>query len=91
MNQPHSVSAAVFAGQQIVYRGVHYTIADVADLPDLSADGTGMLMARNRRGDLVTLTVVVLGERIVRAATLRGPWADVQQGSADQVGRCSVP
>lgn len=77
MTQHSSLSAAAFAGQHIVYRGVHYTITDEPDLPDLSPDGTGILLARNRRGDLVTLAVVADGVRIVRAATARGPWADV--------------
>lgn len=73
MTRHDSPRAAAFAGQQITYRGVQYTIADEPDLPDL-LNGTGILLARNRRGDLVPLAVVADGGRIVRAATLRGPW-----------------
>lgn len=71
------LSAARFAGQTIVYRGVRYTIDANDDAPDLLPDGVGMLLAHNRRGDLMALAVVAEGGRIVRAATLRGPWADV--------------
>ena len=77
MTQHSSLSATAFAGQQIIYRGVHYTIIDEPDLPDLLPDGTGILLARNRRGDLVTLAVVAESGRIVRAATPRGPWVNL--------------
>jgi hypothetical protein len=77
MTHHDSLSAAAFAGQQIIYRGVRYSITEEPDLPDLLPDGTGTLLARNRRGDLVTLVVVAKDGRIVRAAALRGPWADV--------------
>lgn len=70
-------SAARFAGQTVVYRGVRYTIDANDDAPDLSPDGTGMLLAHNRRGDLMALAVLVRDGRIMRAATRRGPWADV--------------
>ncbi len=77
MKQHISLPAVAFAGQQINYRGVHYTVVDEPGLPDLLPDGTGVVFARNRRGDLVTLAVVAEGGSIVRAATLRGPWVDL--------------
>ena len=70
-------SAAQVAGHTVVYRGVRYTIDANDDVPDLLPDGTGMLLAHNRRGDLMALAVLVQDGRITRAATLRGPWADV--------------
>lgn len=70
-------SAARFAGQTIVYRGVRYTIDANDDAPDLHPDGTGILYAHNRRGDLMALAVLERDGQIVRAATLRGPWTDV--------------
>ncbi|MFV8233989.1 hypothetical protein [Mycolicibacterium fortuitum] len=73
----NDLSAARFAGQTLIYRGVRYTIDDADDLPDLLPDGTGMLLARNRRGDLVLLAVLARNGRIERAATLRGPWVEV--------------
>lgn len=73
----NELSAARFAGQKLIYRGVRYTIDDADDLPELLPDGTGMLLARNRRGDLVILAVLARDGRLERAATLRGPWADV--------------
>lgn len=73
----NELSAARFAGQTLIYRGVRYTIDDADDLPDLLSDGTGMLLARNRRGDLMILAVLARNGQIERAATLRGPWADV--------------
>jgi hypothetical protein len=77
MTQNNMLSAAAFVGQQIVCRGVHYTITAEPDLPDLLPDGTGTLLARNQRGDFTALAVIAKDGRIVRAATMRGPWADV--------------
>lgn len=71
------LSAARFAGQIIIYRGVRYTIDEQDDMPDLLPDGTGILLAHNRRGDLMALAVLAKDGRIIRAATKRGPWADV--------------
>lgn len=71
------LSAGRYAGQTILYRGVPYSIDADDDAPDLLADGTGILLAHNRRGDLVALAVETEDGRIVRAATRRGPWADV--------------
>lgn len=70
-------AAAHFEGQMFEYRGVRYTICETEGVMDLLPDGSGLLLARNRRGDLVTLAVVARAGRIVRAATKRGPWVDV--------------
>lgn len=72
------IAAASLAGQVFAYRGVQYTVSDGDDLADLLADGTGLLLVRNRRGDQVVMAVVVREGQIVRAASRRGPWADVQ-------------
>ncbi|BBX30616.1 MULTISPECIES: hypothetical protein [Mycolicibacterium] len=73
----NAAAAAQFEGQMFEYRGVRYTICETDGVVDLLPDGSGLLLARNRRGDLVTLAVVAHDGRIVRVATKRGPWADV--------------
>lgn len=74
-SKQHAVSSSVCRTADRL--GVHYTITAEPDLPDLLPDGTGTLLTRNQRGDFTALAVIAKDGRIVRAATMRGPWDDV--------------